>query len=185
MKLGFDIDGVISDFTRRFTEIVRERYGVSLTDADMYCSDANLVLGVSREEAVEIAAELVKSDLPLNPLASETLRKLASEGHSIYLLTARSDTLAKYTTAWLEKNSIPYDAIFHLVGGKKYLANVNVDLVVEDNLEDALEYSKTVKRVLILDQPWNKTKNVKALIKRVYSWSEIYDEVQRMAARPI
>lgn len=181
MNLGFDIDGVISDFTKRFTEIVKKRYGVSLTDADMYCHDADLVLGISKEEAAEIATEIMKSDLPLNPLAKETLDKLASEGHHIYLLTARSKALFDYTSVWLKQKAIPYAEIFHLIGGKKYLADVPIDLVVEDNLEDALKYSKTVKHVLLFDQPWNKTKNVKDLIKRVHSWAEIYEEVQRIA----
>ncbi len=181
MNLGFDIDGVISNFTDRFKEIVNNKYSVCLTNADLYCYDADLVLGISKEEAAEIAVEIVKSDLPLNSMAKETLHKLSAEGHNIYLLTARSERLTKYTLAWLKRKKIPYKEILHLVGGRKYLANVSVDLVVDDSLEEALEYAKTVKHVLVFDQPWNKTANVKQLVKRVYSWSDIHSEIQNVS----
>jgi uncharacterized HAD superfamily protein len=67
-----------------------------------------------------------------------------------------------------------------LIRGKKSLAEFSVDLVVEDSLEEALELTKKVNHVLLFDQPWNKTKNVKGLIKRVYNWSEVYEEVQKI-----
>jgi uncharacterized HAD superfamily protein len=92
MNLGFDIDGVISDFTKHITELVYKKYSVKLTNEDMYSYDVSLVLGVPKEVA-ELVLEVLKSDLPLNPSARETLDKLASEGHDIYLLTARSGAL--------------------------------------------------------------------------------------------
>ena len=105
--------------------------------------------------------EIIKSDLPLNALAKETLNKLASEGHKIYLLTARSEALIQYTSEWLRKKAIPYTGLFHLVGGKKYMKAITVDLVVEDSLEEALKYAKTVKHVLLFDSHGTKQKTSK------------------------
>jgi uncharacterized HAD superfamily protein len=119
MNLGFDIDGVISDFTIHFVNIIQKRYGATLTDADMYSYDLSLVLGITKDEVADIVNETLKSDLPLNPLAKETLDKLNSEGHNIYLLTARSDELIKYTLNWLKQKGIVYKDIFHLTSGKK------------------------------------------------------------------
>ena len=94
-------------------------------------------------------------------------------------MTARSDELTEYTLNWLKQKGIVYKDIFHLTSGKKNLVDVFIDLAVEDNLEEAIELTKKVKHVLLFDQPWNKTKNVKGLIKRVYSWSEVYEEIQK------
>jgi uncharacterized HAD superfamily protein len=179
MNLGFDIDGVISNFTKNFVDIIQNRYGVKLTGADMYSYDVSLVLGITKDEVADIVNETLKSDLPLNPLAKETIDKLNSEGHNIYILTARSDELTEYTLNWLKQKGIVYKDIFHLTSGKKNLVDVFIDLAVEDNLEEAIELTKKVKHVLLFDQPWNKTKNVKGLIKRVYSWSEVYEEIQK------
>jgi uncharacterized HAD superfamily protein len=180
MNLGFDIDGVISNFTVHFVDIIQKRYGATLTDADMYSYDVSLVLGITKDEVADIVNETLKSDLPLNPLAKETLDKLNAEGHNIYLLTARSDELIEYTLNWLKQKGVVYKDIFHLTSGKKNLVDVSIDLAVEDNLEEAVELTKKVKHVLLFDQPWNKTKNVKDLIKRVYSWSEVYEEIQKV-----
>ena len=179
MNLGFDIDGVISNFTTNFVDIIQNRYGVKLTGADMHSYDVSLVLGITKDEVADIVNETLKSDLPLNPLAKETIDKLNSEGHNIYILTARSDELTEYTLNWLKQKGIVYKDIFHLTSGKKNLVDVFIDLAVEDNLEEAIELTKKVKHVLLFDQPWNKTKNVKGLIKRVYSWSEVYEEIQK------
>ena len=183
MNLGFDIDGVISDFTVRFNEVIQRKYGISLTSEEMYSYDVNLVLGILKSEVADIVTETLSSNLPLNPQAKETLDMLHAEGHSIYLLTARSSNLNEVTLRWLRENAVPFKKLYHLVGGKKYLAEVTVDVVVEDNLEEALELTRSAKHVLLFDQPWNKTKNVKGLIKRVYSWSEVYREIQTLAAQ--
>jgi uncharacterized protein len=180
MNLGFDIDGVISNFTVRFNEVIKQKYGVSLTDSEMYSYEISLVLGIHKGEVAEIVADTLKSDLPLNPHAKETLDKLTAEGHNIYLLTARSETLSHYTVSWLKEKAVPYKELFHLIGGQKSLAQIDLDLFVEDSLEEALELTKKVKLVLIYDQPWNKTKNVKGLLKRVHGWLEIYEEIQKL-----
>ncbi len=181
MNLGFDIDGVISDFAKRFADIIQRRYGAKLTDEDMYSYNVSLVLGIPKEEVSDIVTETLKGDLPLIPFAKETIEKLNSEGHNVYLLTARSEELIGHTSAWLKRNGLVYKKILYLTSGKKYLADISIDLAVEDNLEEALELSRKVKHVLLFNQPWNKTMNVKGLIKRVYGWSEIYDEVQKLA----
>ncbi len=182
MNLGFDIDGVISNFTTQFTDIIQRKYGFRLTDRDMYSYDVNLVLGITKDEVADIVTETLKSDLPLNPMAKETLDKLASEGHNIFLLTARSDALIDHTSRWLNLKGVTHNGLFHLKTGEKYLADISVDIVVEDNLEEALELTRKVKHVLLYDQPWNKTKNIKGLLKRVHDWSEIYEEVHKIAA---
>ena len=64
--------------------------------------------------------------------------------------------------------------------GRKHLADVKLDLVVEDNLEDAIGWSKKVKNILVLGHPWNRSFNVKRLFKRVYSWKDILDEIEHL-----
>jgi len=180
MKLGFDIDGVISDFVKTFSKIVEKKYDIILKEADIYCHDLNLVLGINKKERDHLIREALKKELALNHGAQETLEKLCEEGHKIYLLTARPHDLLEVTITWLKKNDIPFTELLQLNKGEKYLAKVDLDLIVEDCLEDALEWSQKVKSVLVYDHPWNKTLNVKCLIKRVYSWDEIFEEVQRL-----
>jgi len=185
MNLGFDIDGVVSDFVKTFCELVKTKYGIPLKEGDIYCHDLNLVLGITKADINQLITETLKKDLALNYGAKETLEKLSLEGHKIYLLTARYSFLLENTETWLKKKGIPYTKLLHLIEGEKYLTNTELDLIVEDCLEDALEWSQKVKNVLVYDHPWNKTLNVKNLVKRVYSWDEIYAEVQQLETTSI
>lgn len=182
MKLGFDIDGVISNFVDTFVEVVKSHYNLTLTEGDIYCHDLNLVLGISKQERNKLIRETLLSDIALMPKAQRTLMKLKTEGHQIFIITARFKDLVAVTKAWLKKKGIPYSQLIQMNEGKKYLAEVELDLIVEDNLEDALEWSQKVDNILVYDHPWNQTFNIKGLIKRVYNWDEIFDEVQRLKA---
>lgn len=185
MKLGFDIDGVISDFVESFREVVKSHYGHSLNEADIYCHDLNLVLGITKQERNELIRETLLRDIALMPKAQGTLMKLKSEGHQIFILTARFKDLISVTKNWLEKKEIPYSQLIPLSEGKKHLAEDELDVIVEDNLEDALEWSQKVENILVYDHPWNQTQNVRGLVKRVHSWDDIYEEIQRLRAKSI
>ena len=180
MNLGFDIDGVISDFVRSFVEIVKKHYNLTLAETSIYCHDLNLVLGISEKERNKLIRETLLENLELITGARETLERLNSEGHQIVILTARFDDLIKVTENWLKKKGIPYSQLIHLNEGKKFLSKVDLDLVVEDNLEDAIGWSQKVKNVLVYDHPWNQSLNIKGLIKRVYSWNDVYREIQQL-----
>ena len=181
MNLGFDIDGVIANFTNPLLEIIKKNYGLTLKATDIYCFDLCIVLGITKPEEEQLIFEVLKQNLPLNLGAKETLRLLSGEGHNIYLLTSRYGHLFDVTNSWLKEKGIPYTQLYLLNSGEKYLAKVHpLDLIVEDSLQEALGWATKVKTVLIYDQPWNKTLNVKNLTKRVYNWNEIYNEVQEL-----
>jgi uncharacterized HAD superfamily protein len=181
MNLGFDIDGVIANFSKPLLETIKENYGLNLKVSDIYTFSLNIVLGITKAEGIHLITETLKKDLPLNFGAKETLEQLSREGHSIYLLTGRYDYLRELTQSWLKEKGVPYTQLHLLNIGEKYLAKVDpLDLIVEDSLEEALEWTHKVRNVLVYDQPWNKTLNVKNLTKRVYNWNEIYNEIHQL-----
>jgi uncharacterized HAD superfamily protein len=184
MNLGFDIDGVIADFSQALLETIKKNYGLALKKTDIYCFDLNVVLGITKSEGKQLIIEVLQKDLPLNTGAKETLERLSREDHNIQLLTSRYDVLRDITQSWLKEKGIPYTQLHLLNVGKKYLVKVDpLDMIVEDSLEEALGWTQKVKNVLVYDQPWNKTLNVKNLTKRVYNWNEIYNEIQQLKAR--
>ncbi|UCG45531.1 MAG: hypothetical protein JSV58_01755 [Candidatus Bathyarchaeota archaeon] len=180
MNLGFDIDGVISDFVAYFKTVAQKHYNLTLDEADIYCHDLDFVLGISREERNKLVRETLLGNLQLMKGAKETLTKLSLEGHKIVILTARFDDLVTVTEEWLQEKGIPYTQLIQSKQGEKYLADVNLDMVVEDDLEDAIAWSKRVKNVLLYDHPWNQSLNIKGLFKRIYSWNNIRAEIQKL-----
>jgi uncharacterized HAD superfamily protein len=181
MNLGFDIDGVIANFADPLIEKVRRDYGVTVKESDIYCFDLNIVLGITKAEENKLVMDILSSNLPLYEGAKETLEQLSRDGHCIYLLTGRWSHLRDSTQYWLKEKGVPYTELHLLDVGKKYQANIGpLDIIVEDSLEEALEWTCKVKNILIYDHPWNKTLNVLGLTKRVYNWTDIYREIQRL-----
>lgn len=180
MNLGFDIDGVISDFARTLARVVKKHYNLKLDETEMCYHDLALLLGISKEESGQLVKETLLGDIVLVKGAKEALLKLYLEGHKIFILTARSKELESITRDWLKQKGVPFSQLFMLIEGEKHLADVKLDLLVEDNLKDAIGWSKKVKNVLVFDHPWNKSVNVKRLFKRVYSWKDIIDEIEHL-----
>lgn len=182
LNLGFDIDGVIADFSKPLLQTIKKNYGLNLKPTDIYCFNLDIVLGITHREEEQLIVEVLKQDLPLNKGAKETLERLSREGHSIYLLTSRYGHLRDITEFWLKEKGISYNQLHLLNNGKKYLAEIEpLDLIVEDSLQEALGWTQKVQKILIYDQPWNKTLNVKNLTKRVYNWDQIYSEIQQLS----
>jgi Uncharacterized conserved protein len=182
MKLGFDIDGVIANFSQPLIQTIKKNYGLTLTEKDITRFSLSVVLGITRIEETHLITDILQQDLPIYPGAKETLEQLSREGHSIYLLTGRYTPLRELTQTWLKNKGVPYNELHLLEMGRKYQVNIDgLEVIVEDSLEEALEWTSRVKTVLIYDHPYNQTLNVKNLTKRVYSWSEIYQEIHRLS----
>jgi len=180
VNLGFDIDGVISDFAKTLARVVKKHYNLKLDETEICYHDLDLLLGISKEESSQLVKETLLGDIVLVKGAKEALLKLYLEGHKIFILTARFKELENVTKDWLERRGVPYSHLFMLNEGRKHLADVKLDLVVEDNLEDAIGWSKKVKNILVLGHPWNRSFNVKRLFKRVYSWKDILNEIEHL-----
>jgi len=151
MNLGFDIDGVIADFSQALLETIKKNYSLDLKKTDIYYFDLNLVLGITKSEGKQLIVEVLQKDLPLNPGAKETLERLSLEGHNILILTSRYSVLEDITQSWLKEKGIPYTQLHLLTVGKKYLAKVEpLDLIVEDSLEEALAGHKESRMFLFM-----------------------------------
>jgi uncharacterized HAD superfamily protein len=180
MNLGFDIDGVIADFATVLIGIIKEKHNIVFTKEEIYCHGINLVLGLTKKETENLIAEAFSHNIEIVNGSKPILEKLQAEGHKIYLLTARSKPMRKMTEKWLMKNGICYTQLIHLDSGEKNQTKLNLDVIVEDCLQEALEWSPKVKNIIVYDQPWNQTRNIKKIIKRVKNWDEIYQEIQKV-----
>lgn len=188
MRLGFDVDGVISDTVDKTVEIFNERFNRTLSNDDI--KSFKLIENVydedpekSQEYAIKfiecINDPIVQSEcLPYND-AAIALRKLKSLGHSIHIVTARPKDNYDITVKWFRTNKIPYDTM-HLTDKEDkgtFGRLLDLDMYVDDfldNLKSMLEFkNKWRKGLLLLDRTWNSGYIDVNKFKRVYNWEEI------------
>ena len=177
MKIGVDIDGVISNFVKNFRIIVKEAYNIDLREQDIYVHDLYLTLGISKTEASNHIYECLTQDLEVIEGAKDGITRLYND-HEILILTARPKELNGITEKWLKKNNIPYHNLIHFGEGNKHKADVKLDIIIEDNLTEAMNWIDKSKIILVYDHPWNKSLNIKNLFQRVCSWIEIIEIIR-------
>ena len=195
MNIGIDIDDTISEtfesllpYSQKYTieDLKRESKINSRADLanHLYIVYMN---GWNEQEAVifweKYYAEILKG-LNIKKFASDVINKLKQEGHKIYLITARwdmkNDNVEKITKKWLEDNNIQYDGLFLNASDKLKLAKENnIDLFIDDSFKNCKNIvDNSHIKVYMMNSRVNESLNDNK-IKRVFSWPEIYDLINR------
>ncbi|WP_047151828.1 5' nucleotidase, NT5C type [Aneurinibacillus tyrosinisolvens] len=182
MKIGFDIDDTLNDMrytvTRMFNETLQREITNEFVDTfpTLHIYDA---FNLSREEGrllwKQLQSRIHEESLPLE-YASNILNKLAKEGHEIFYLTAREDTLEirEATTEWLRKHDFPFKEAHFYIGMKDeekagIAQGLGLDLFFDDKPHVLSAFEGTGIRVYIKNTCYNQH----ASYQRISSWSEL------------
>lgn len=192
MKIGIDIDGVITEIAR-FTG----DYGIK------FCYDNNIeytikddeydetkALGITEEQAEKFwntYLEFYATKYPARSFASEVIKKL-KQNHEIYIITARNEDglpresygrMQEFVKKWLIDNDICYDELIFSVGSKlPYCLENEIDIMVEDSPQNVKDISSKIP-VLCFDNSYNKHIEGKN-ITRVYSWYDVLNKIEKL-----
>jgi len=154
--------------------------------SDYYLSNMskyNLV----KEDAVDFFWSALRSPNRENILpvkwAKEKLIELKDNWRKIVVVTARREEISEYTKSWLNRfyDWLIDDILFanHFSENevpKSTLCKKNwIKIMVEDNLDFAMELASFWVKVYLLDKPWNRHYNplIHLWVQKVNNWSEI------------
>lgn len=125
--------------------------------------------------------------------AAEICRRLCSDGHSIYVITARKFSTMKNPLGglsrslfrkWTAKNGLEFGDIFFCSEENTppqklhYCKQISAAIMIEDKSDIALYLAENGIKVLLFDTPYNCSAEHEN-ITRVHSWDEIYKFVER------
>ena len=183
MKIGIDIDGVIADFVSSFRVLIKEKFDLEFGYEDIREHDLYKMLGISEKEALELIISTFDYDLNTQLDAVESIRKLSST-HEIVLVTARPEKTEEITKKWLKAKGIEYDKLIIVTEGNKHLLTEKegFDVIIDDHLKEIVRWIEKVPLVLVYNQPWNKSLNIKNNFERVYSWKGILERLDKHVA---
>lgn len=192
MRIGIDIDGVLTDIERFQLEYgskyFYEKHKVKIVNEKAYYSKD--VFGITKDDDVifwrNYFKKYMREDNP-RMFASEVINKLKNEGNEIYIITARiedcdnfcisNEEMQSITKDWLSKNNIYYDKIIWTQKSKvPYCVDNNIDIMIEDNSINIKEIS-SVTSVFCFNNRYNEDIEG-ANITRVYSWYDIYAKIK-------
>ena len=197
MRIGIDIDGVLTDVERwqldYGSKFYYERYQKEIVNFEGY--DTNQIFNVDDKLDEEFWREYFKEyslNVEARKFANEVIDKLKQEGHQIYIITARGSFLShsadvmsieenqQIVLNWLKNNHINYDKIIFSPEDKLDICKENnIDLMIEDKVDNINKISKIIP-VICFHAGYNKDCENPNII-RCYSWYDIYSKINKLA----
>ncbi len=193
MNIGIDLDEVLADFLPALIAFHNATYQTSLVRENFSSYRFWEVWGDTREEAIEKVYEFYQTPYfqqitPVNESKRELEKvKLARPKNSFYVITSRQEDISEATKNWIGHHfqnifsgiffTNHYSRSGKVKTKKEFCETLEIDLLVEDSLDYALECFTPSRKILLLDCPWNQKDFLPAGIQRVYSWKETAEEI--------
>ena len=125
----------------------------------------------------------ITDEVHVKPFAKEVINKLKEEGNKIILISARNfddDFEPKlYTQKWLDKNGIKYDELIISEEKRSVIEEKNIDVFIDDSISNMRRLKDLNIKLLLMDSRMNLYEEMNDDVKRVYSWTQIYEELKR------
>ena len=190
MKIGVDLDGVLGQTIPAVIEYHNTIHGTNLTLEQFHSNNYWEVWGGTREEAIQEVHNFYETPYFKNikPVigARESLKTL-KKNNELFIVTSRQNKIIPETKEWVEKyfpnifSEMYFTNHFTQNGDtktkKEVCDSLNVDVLIEDVVEYAVECVTAKRKIFLLDYPWNRDAVLPEGIQRVYSWEEIIEEI--------
>lgn len=188
MRIGIDIDNVISNFN----EMLLETYLIhdkELRNTGIINPNAKYIrtgmFDWSNEEELSFYKdniECIAKKLKVKEKAKEYIDRLHSDGHLIYIITGRDN--GEYsepynmTKKWLDENNIYYDNLiltdaYDIHAKSLECLKNDIDIMIDDSVRICSDLITSGITTILMDTPYNRKIN----IKRVKNWEEFYEFV--------
>ena len=185
MKIGIDIDNVISNFNDTLlTEYLL--HDKELRNSGIINKEADYIrkgmFDWNEDEEINFYKnniERIAKKLGVIEGAKEYIDKLHDDGHIICIITGRNN--GEYTEPynmtkkWLEDNNIYYDNLiltdaYDKCAKTKQCLKHNIDIMIDDSVHICSDCIENGITTILMDTPYNRYSN----IQRVKSWKEFY-----------
>ena len=183
MIIGIDIDDTITNSSK-----VIKRYLMKYLGHDVV---KNNFRGIMRGNYVNDVLETFYSKygiemgnaIRVKKDAAEVINRLHDEGHKIVIVTARSNNFygnaQEFCINYLNENGIKYDKLFTAqIYKSKLCIDENIDLMIDDSIDTVEEIKALGKKSILFTSALNK--NEKCNTKRLNSWKEVYNYIQKI-----
>ena len=180
MKIGFDIDGCINNFSEDLIELLQNEYNIKDINDTTYnmLEQLNIITLDEQKEFYKKHQDYFESRLPKEN--SQKIINLLGYDNDAFIITARNYNEATWTERWLNKHGIRYNELImnaeNKVGACKWK---KIKVMVEDNPDNALALAKEDIKVLLFDTNYNKDVEHEN-ITRCYNWNEIFKYIKGM-----
>lgn len=196
MKIGVDVDGVLTDLEQYQLKYGKEYFKKSDEEIDITKSSIEKIFNVSKEETEKFWTKYIWKYSLSEPLKKDMvalLKKLKKAGYQIDIITSRAHTteqnsvgslFRKMLIYKLKQEGIKYDNIYYCseensAKEKSDLCNqLGIDIMIEDSTNNIEEISK-VCEVCCVNASYNQDVIENSNIHRVNNGNDIYEIIKK------
>lgn len=201
MKIGIDIDGVLTDYNQYVIKKGKEYSKKNKVGKWFHPNtlDTTKMFGWSYYSEFKFWITHIFDYANNNPAienAADTIKRLKEEGHEIHIITSRwlassrtvksifpeiflKKRMRNTVKKWLQKKEIIYDYIVFLKDKLNYIIDNNIDIMIEDNPKNIEHISHTTK---VICYRWSYNEKIKGKnIYSCYNWNDIYEKIHKLS----
>lgn len=193
MKIAIDIDEVISEFVKPYLEFHNNKFNTNHSfeniNNHLFWKD----LGFPQEKMQTYFDEfqdrpLFLENMPFLEGAKESINFL-SKNNDLFIISSRPKKIWERTHGFFERNfpgnnfKIIFSNEIHNLNesfkSKGEICNhFNINFLIEDSPDIALEAAEKGINVFLLEKPWNKEYKEHEKITKVKNWEEILEKLE-------
>lgn len=185
MRLGIDLDDVLADTVKSFLKYYNNKYNHSFKKKDITHYFLKNILGVTQEEMNDIFKDFFNREIQNIPTVygSKKAIKELKDKYELVIVTDRPQYTIIDSMDWVEENfpksfkEFYFTKVSGITKGEA-CELFDISIVVEDNLDNALDIIKHNSQVMLLDKPWNKGRFNYGGIERFSSWKKILEDLK-------
>lgn len=180
MRIGVDIDGVISDSYPLWLQELNRHYGKDIPFIDDY--DMHVAFDVTSEDMNNFFETNIERLLMMPepiPGAKEGIETLLREGHEVIYITARTPEQKDLTVRWFALREIHHEHVLFTGFGSKvdFVKEWGIEAFIEDYHVNAKSIAECGVPVFLLNASYNQ-EELPSGITRCHSWNEIITGIQ-------
>jgi hypothetical protein len=182
VRIGVDIDGVVSDSYPVWLQALNRHYGKNIAVIDDY--EMHLAFDVPPEDMNDFFVGNVERLLMMPdpiPGAKEGIETLLQEGHEVIYITARTLDQKDITVQWFKMREIHHELVLFTGCGSKvdFVKQWKIEAFVEDYHVNAKLIAECGVPVFLLNTSYNQVE-LPTGITRCHNWDEILEGIRRL-----
>jgi uncharacterized HAD superfamily protein len=177
LKIGSDIDGVITDLPARMVQVAQEKFGKVIKPEDVYRKDEQWL---TKDELNRMFEPEFFFDMLPYERNIKALQLMSNEGHEIHFITARpfSTEMGQVTQDYFEKHGVPWATLYFDEDKAKVAEQLGLERFIEDFSSNANALAQVLPRVYLIDQPYNLKDELRGNVLRVNSVMEVRNRLR-------
>lgn len=190
MKIGLDFDGVVTDCGKHKSDCAMKIHGICVPP-EKFKKKFLFPEGIFTEseyfEFGKIIYGTMEYGLLMEPVddALVFIPQLITDGHEIIIVTSRKEDGVEVAREWLMRRGLELEFVGVGYGKSKAdaLIAAGVNFFVDDDLEKLTVLVGLVKYLYLFLWGYNLHEYDNSVVPTVASWSELYEEIQKLNRR--